>query len=131
MSGLALGIVLVAAFLRLYRIDSLPPAAGYDQAAYGLDALEIVDGARPVFLPSNFGREALFSYLVALVYLVLGDAALSVYVTSALVGVLTVPAVSSTDAARLTGTPGASHSNVHGLLHGPHTPVASRARTRQ
>lgn len=91
--GLLAAIVLVAAFLRLYRIDSLPPAAGYDQAAYGLDALQIVDGARPVFLPSNFGREALFSYLVALVYLVLGDAALSVYVTSALVGVLTVPAV--------------------------------------
>jgi 4-amino-4-deoxy-L-arabinose transferase-like glycosyltransferase len=86
-------IVALAAFLRVYRIDALPPSAGYDQAAYALDALEIVDGARPVFLPSNFGREALFSYLVALVYLVLGDAARAVYVTSALIGVLTIPAV--------------------------------------
>ena len=91
--GLLAAIVLVAACLRLYRIGGLPPAAGYDQAAYGLDALEIADGARPVFLSTNFGREALFSYMVALVYLVLGDAARAVYLTSALIGVLTVPAV--------------------------------------
>ena len=62
-------ITLLAAFLRLYRIDSLPPSDGYDQATYGLDVLDILDGARPVFLPTNFGREALFSYLVTLVYL--------------------------------------------------------------
>jgi len=86
-------IILVAAFLRLYRIDGLPPSDGYDQATYGLDVLDILDGARPVFLPSNFGREALFSYLVTLVYLVIGDLATAVYATSALVGVLTVPAV--------------------------------------
>ena len=85
-------ITLLAAFLRLYRIDSLPPSDGYDQATYGLDVLDILDGARPVFLPTNFGREALFSYLVTLVYLIVGDLAVAVYVTSALAGVLTVPA---------------------------------------
>jgi 4-amino-4-deoxy-L-arabinose transferase-like glycosyltransferase len=83
----------LAAFLRLYRIDSLPPSDGYDQATYGLDVLDILDGARPIFLPTNFGREALFSYLVTLCYLVIGDAATAVYATSALVGTLTVPAV--------------------------------------
>jgi len=90
---LVVAITLLAAFLRLYRIDSLPPSDGYDQATYGLDVLDILDGARPVFLPSNFGREALFSYLITLVYLVVGDPALAVYVTSALAGVLAVPAV--------------------------------------
>jgi Dolichyl-phosphate-mannose-protein mannosyltransferase len=86
-------ITLLAAFLRLYRIDSLPPSAGYDQAAYGVDALAILQGARPVFLTSNFGREALFSYLVALCHLVVRDTAVAVYVTSALIGVLTIPVV--------------------------------------
>ncbi len=87
------GITLLAAALRLYRIDSLPPAAGYDQAAYGLDASAILDGARPLFLTTNLGREALFSYLVALCSLVVRDLPTAIYVTSALAGVLTVPAV--------------------------------------
>jgi len=87
------GITLLAAFLRLYRIDSLPPSDGYDQATYGLDVLAILQGARPIFFPSNFGREALFSYLVTLCFLVVQDGATAVYATSAIVGVLTVPAV--------------------------------------
>ncbi len=90
---LVIAITLLAAFLRLYRIDSLPPSAGYDQAAYGVDALAILQGARPVFLTTNFGREALFSYLVALCHLLVHDTAVAVYVTSAIVGVLTIPAV--------------------------------------
>ena len=85
-------ITLLAAFLRLYRIDSLPPSDGYDQATYGLDVLDILDGARPIFLPTNFGREALFSYLVTLVYLLVGDLAVAVYATSALAGVFAIPA---------------------------------------
>jgi hypothetical protein len=87
------GITLLAAALRLYRINSLPPAAGYDQAAYGLDALAIRDGARPLFLTTNLGREALFSYLVTLCSLVVRDLPTAIYVTSAVAGVLTVPAV--------------------------------------
>lgn len=90
---LVAAITLLAAFLRLYRIDSLPPSAGYDQAAYGVDALAILQGARPVFLTSNFGREALFSYLVALCHLLVRDASVAVYVTSALIGVLTIPTI--------------------------------------
>jgi hypothetical protein len=85
-------ITVLAAFLRLYRIDSLPPSDGYDQATYGLDVLDILDGARPIFLPTNFGREALFSYLVTLTYLIIGDVAAAVYVTSAVAGVLAIPA---------------------------------------
>jgi 4-amino-4-deoxy-L-arabinose transferase-like glycosyltransferase len=90
---LLIGVVLLAAFLRLYRIDSLPPSAGYDQAEYGLDALAILDGERPVFLPANFGREPLFSYLVAISFLFLSDRTTAIYVASAVVGILTVPAV--------------------------------------
>jgi hypothetical protein len=46
---LLVAITLLAAFFRLYRIDSLPPAAGFDQAAYAMEALDSLDGARPVF----------------------------------------------------------------------------------
>jgi 4-amino-4-deoxy-L-arabinose transferase-like glycosyltransferase len=90
---LLIGVILLAAFLRLYRIDSLPPSAGYDQATYGLDALSILDGERPVFLSTNFGREPLFSYLVAISFLFIGDRTTAIYVVSAVVGVLTVPVV--------------------------------------
>lgn len=88
-----IGITLLGAFLRLYRIDSLPPGDGYDPANYGLDALAILEGARPIFLPTNFGREALFSYLVAVSFLVLGAGPRAIFATSAVVGTLTIPAV--------------------------------------
>ncbi|MEE9615520.1 MAG: glycosyltransferase family 39 protein [Anaerolineae bacterium] len=58
-----------------------------------MDALTILQGERPVFLATNFGREALFSYLVAACFAVLGSGALAIHVTSAIVGILTIPAV--------------------------------------
>ena len=86
-------ITAMGAFLRLVQIGSLPPGDGYDAAQYGLDALQILDGARPLFLAANFGREALFSYLVALVYAVSGPGALGIHLSSALIGIATIPAV--------------------------------------
>lgn len=58
-----------------------------------MDALAILQGERPVFLATNFGREVLFSYLVAACFAVLGSGALAIHVTSAIVGILTIPAV--------------------------------------
>ncbi|MFQ5341012.1 MAG: glycosyltransferase family 39 protein [Anaerolineae bacterium] len=87
------GIVLVAAFLRLYRIDSLPPGDYYDPAYYGLDALSILRGARPIFLPENYGREPMFSYLVAAFFGLFGVSPKAIYAASAAVGILTIPAV--------------------------------------
>jgi 4-amino-4-deoxy-L-arabinose transferase-like glycosyltransferase len=87
-----LAIVLLAAFLRLYRIDTIPPGDRYDPAYYGVDALRILGGEWPVFFSTNFGREALFSYLVALYIALFGIAPQAMYVTSAVVGILTVPA---------------------------------------
>jgi len=87
-----LAIVALAAFLRLYRIGTLPPGDGYDPAWYGVDALEILDGHLPVYLPTNIGREALFSYLVALSVALFGIGPHAIHIASAVVGVLTVPA---------------------------------------
>ena len=87
-----LAIVLLAAFLRLYRIGSLPPGDGYDPAWYGVDALQILRGHLPVYLPTNIGREAMFSYLVALSVAVFGIGPSAIHIASAVVGVATVPA---------------------------------------
>lgn len=91
--GLLAAIIALAAFLRLYRLDGLPPGDGHDVAQYGVDALQILGGARPIFLASNFGREVLFSYLVALAYLFVGPGAYGIHLVSALAGIATVPAI--------------------------------------
>jgi len=88
-----IGITLLAVFFRLYRIGSLPPGDSYDPAFYGVDALGILEGDRPIFFPDNFGREPLFSYLVAICFVVLGIGPPAIHVASAMVGILTVPAV--------------------------------------
>lgn len=85
-------ILLLGAFLRFHRLPQLPPGDGYDVAQYGVDALEILAGARPVFLEANFGREPLFSYLVALAYLVVGPGTLGIRLAGALIGTLTIAA---------------------------------------
>ena len=90
---LLLAITVLAAVFRLYRLDALPPGDGHDVAAYGVDALRILAGARPVFFESNFGREPLFSYLVALAYRVTGPGAFGIHLASALIGVATIPAI--------------------------------------
>jgi 4-amino-4-deoxy-L-arabinose transferase-like glycosyltransferase len=90
---LVTAITLLAAFFRLYKIDVLPPGDMYDPAFYGLDALAILEGETPIYFPSNYGREPLFSYLVAACVALLGVGATAIHVASALVGIATVPAV--------------------------------------
>jgi 4-amino-4-deoxy-L-arabinose transferase-like glycosyltransferase len=93
---LLLGVTLLAAFYRLHRIQSLPPGDRYAPAFYGVDALRVLSGERPIFFYDYAGQhrvEPLFSYLVALSFLVVGPSTLGIHLASALVGVLTVPAV--------------------------------------
>lgn len=87
-----LAVTAVAAFLRLYRISSIPPGDGYDPAWYGVDALQILQGELPVYLPTNIGREAMFSYVVAICVAVFGIGPHAIHIAAALIGVLTVPA---------------------------------------
>ena len=63
---LSLALLLVAAFFRLYRLDSLPPGLFVDIATNGLDIREVLAGHLPVFFARNYGREALFIYFQAL-----------------------------------------------------------------
>jgi 4-amino-4-deoxy-L-arabinose transferase-like glycosyltransferase len=91
---LMLGAVLaIAAFLRLYRIESLPRGPYYDEAANGILAGEIATGkAYPLFIRSYTGKEVLYFYAAAGVMKVLGVRLLSLRLTSVLLGIATVGA---------------------------------------
>ena len=87
-------ILLVATGLRLYRLASLPPGPYYDEAANGILASEIALGrSRPLFIRSYTGKEVLYFYSAAAIMKVLGTNLLSLRLTSALMGIITVGVV--------------------------------------
>jgi len=52
--------------MSLWRIEALPSAIHTDEAIEGFDAEKILyQGARPIFLENNTGRQPLFAYMVA------------------------------------------------------------------
>ena len=103
--ALLIAATALGAFLRLYRIGELPPALGYDAAYYGVDALNLLRGEPPgVMCPDN--REPLFSYLVAGSFFLLGPSAGVIHVTSAVIGILTIPAVFAAADALFQGSEG-------------------------
>ncbi|MBN1815309.1 MAG: glycosyltransferase family 39 protein [Anaerolineae bacterium] len=58
-------ILILAAGLRLWRLDSIPPGFTHDEAGHGHDAVAILNGARPIYQTVGYGREPLYDYLVA------------------------------------------------------------------
>ena len=84
----------VGAWFRLWAIDRLPPLALHpDEGHYGLDALQIMHGQWMVFAPENSGREALYMTLAAGVFKVFGVNVLTFRIFTAILGVLTLPAI--------------------------------------
>ncbi len=65
-------ILCLAAGLRLWRLDSVPPGLTHDEAGHGQDALAILHGARPLYETIGYGREPLYDYVTALGFAVLG-----------------------------------------------------------
>lgn len=97
---LLLVIVAVAAGLRLWQIDSIPPGFHYDEALEGLEAWRILDdpGYRPAFLIGDFGIPPLNAYANALMFALFrflgGEAGpTAMRVMAAIFGVLGVLAV--------------------------------------
>ncbi|MFN8471355.1 MAG: glycosyltransferase family 39 protein [Anaerolineae bacterium] len=87
-----LGLIVVGLAVRLYHPTDYPFALNFDEGHEALDALRILDGWRPVFLPDNNGREPLFMYFMAALMAVFGPTALAVRLTSILSGVLMIAA---------------------------------------
>jgi len=85
------GVVLAAAaFLRLYRLEALPPGLFHDEAVNGLDVVDILRGQHPLFFTRNNGREPLFIYLQALSVFFFGLSPMALRLVSVVMGVLTV-----------------------------------------
>lgn len=95
-----IGILLLAAFLRLWQIDTIPPGFHFDESFEGLEAWRIlIDSSyRPVFLTGNFGVPPLNAYANALTFAIAnwvgGEAGpTAMRITSAIFGVLGVWAI--------------------------------------
>lgn len=88
-----IAITLIAAGLRLWRLDAIPAGLHFDEAAYGLQAQQILAGETPVFFSNYAGREALFQYTVAPFIAALGPTILAVRLPAALWSIALVPLV--------------------------------------
>ena len=85
-------IVAIAAFLRLWQLNTLPYGIWYDEAQAGQEAMRMLQGVP--FSPMGAytsNNPSLFFYLVAMLFKVTGPALLSLRVVQALIGVATVP----------------------------------------
>jgi 4-amino-4-deoxy-L-arabinose transferase-like glycosyltransferase len=90
-----LGITLLAAALRLWRLDDIPPGFWWDEGYHDWAALKILQGGpRPVyFTEASGGFEPLQIYLVALWFRLFGVHYLAPRWVSALAGTLAIPAL--------------------------------------
>lgn len=85
-------VTLLAALLRFYKLGEVPPGFQFDEAFNAIDAEQIWYGNRPLFLPANGGREALYSYFQALIGTFLGFHVYSLRLASAVAGIGAVAA---------------------------------------
>ena len=85
-------ITLVAAILRLYRLDDIPPGLCGDTAYKGIGANRILAGEYPIFFEESWGGiEPMYMYLLAGLFTVLGSTPLTIKLLSAIIGIVTVP----------------------------------------
>ena len=63
--GLLVVVLCLAAALRLWRLDQVPPGFTHDEAGHGHDAAAILHGARPLYETVGYGREPLYDYWIA------------------------------------------------------------------
>jgi len=84
-------ILLVAAFLRFYRLDAIPPGLTHDEANFVYDAITVYHGARPLYIATvGYQAEPFMHYASALVMTLAGPSHIAVRLTSALFGMLLV-----------------------------------------
>ena len=87
-------ILMLAAFLRLYRLDLIPPGLHYDEAFDATQARAVLHGLQhPVFFPGNFGEEPMHIYVETLVFALVGESVWAARLSAAVLGFLVVPAL--------------------------------------
>ncbi len=86
-----LAVLLLAVFLRLYRLAAVPFGWHPDEATKALLARDVLAGKYfPVFFSAFTGREALFVYLEAMLFALVGEGIFAGRLLAAFVGILTV-----------------------------------------
>ena len=80
-------ILAIAAFFRLWQLDSIPPGLYPDVAINGNEA---ISSPGKIFYPENNGREGLFINLIALSFSIFGVTIWSLKIVPAIIGILTV-----------------------------------------
>ncbi|MFZ0547015.1 MAG: glycosyltransferase family 39 protein, partial [Candidatus Promineifilaceae bacterium] len=85
--AILLVILLLALFLRLYRLESAPPGLNGDELFNAVDALRLGWGKWQIYFEGNNGREALFIYLMALPLHLFGHELWAVRLPAVLLGV--------------------------------------------
>ncbi|MEJ5308634.1 MAG: hypothetical protein WHX52_02595 [Anaerolineae bacterium] len=89
--GALVVILLVAAFLRFYRLNAVPPGLTHDEADFVYDAVTVYNGARPLYIAKvGYQAEPFMHYASALVMTLAGPNHLAVRLTSALFGMLLI-----------------------------------------
>jgi len=83
-------ILLLATFLRVWRLDSVPRGPSHDEAYNGLMAGEVLKGYRPVFFEINMGVEPALIYAEALAFWLFGESVTVQRLVSVAFGLLTV-----------------------------------------
>jgi len=84
-------ILLLAAFLRLYQLQALPPGFHFDLAFNALDIARLMQGDLRLFFPANTGREPLFIYLQTVPVFLVGLTPFALRLASAFIDLVTIP----------------------------------------
>jgi len=83
--------LLIAACLRLWQLDTLPPGLHYDEAADTIIAQQIARGeSAPIFVAAYTGKEVLFFYWAAAWMKLIGPTVFAMRLAAAMIGILTV-----------------------------------------
>ena len=86
-------VLFLAALLRFWQLDEIPPGFYRDEAYNGLDAAGVLagehEGESPFYFEANNGREPAYIYLTSLAVAILGRTVTAVRITAAVVGTLT------------------------------------------
>jgi len=85
--------ILLGAVLRLQHLEVIPADIGWDLPYNFADVLAILRKEYRIFFPANMGREGMFFYLAALVARFAPLSHFSLKLTSALIGIVTIPAL--------------------------------------
>jgi 4-amino-4-deoxy-L-arabinose transferase-like glycosyltransferase len=84
-------VLLLAVFLRLYQLDTIPPGLTHDEAATGYFVTSVYEGARAyIQAPYGYANEAFTMYSGALFMALMGPTDLALRVHSAFFGVLMI-----------------------------------------